>query len=281
MKCMESFGAALRRDGCRLLVAGFAASAALTVAAPAFAQESNEPGAYVVLRAGAQFGSDVKFPKPAKTKPTPAPKPGTKPTPKPTTPPTTPPGFPDSLSSETAFSGELGAGYDFNGFRLEATVGRSSANIKTDKLGNKDFVGAGKVKALDIGIAGYVDFNPDGPANPFLGAGIGMSQVSLDVSRLANPTKPVTPADKRPGTHLEGSEWAFRWHLDAGLGYKLSRNTTLEIAGRYARTSATEFKAKTVTVTGTGTAAKATTVTNSFKPSLSSTSLMIGLRQKF
>ena len=281
MNVMPGFGAALRRDGCRALAVSLAAATALTVSTPAFAQDRSEPGPYGVLRAGAEFGSDIKFPKPAKTKPAPAPKPGTKPTPKPTTPPTTPPGFPQSLKGETAFTGEVGAGYDFDGFRLEATVGHSSASVKTAELGNKDFVGEGKVKALNIGVAAYVDFNPSGPINPFLGAGIGMSQVKLDISRLAKPTTPVTPPEKRPGTHLDGSEWAFRWHLDAGLGYQLSRNTTLEIAGRYARTSATEFKAKTVTVTGTGAAAKATTTTGSFKPSLSATSIMVGLRQKF
>lgn len=281
MNFMPGFGASLRRDGCRALVAGLAAGAALTVATPAFAQDGGEPGAYVVLRGGAQFSSDVNFPKSAKTKPEPAPKPGTKPTPKPVVPPTTPPGFPNSLKGETAFTGELGAGYDFGGFRIEATVGQSSANVKTAELADKDNVAEGKVKALNVGVAGYVDFNPSGPINPFLGAGIGMAQVDLDISRFAKPTTPVTPPERRPGTHLDGSEWAFRWHVDAGLAYQMGRNTAIEITGRYARTSATEFKGKTITVTGTGTAAKATTVTNSYKPSLSSTALMIGVRQKF
>ncbi len=268
--------------GSHLLSRTILASVALTVAAPVAAQDRAEPGPYGVVRAGAQFDSDLKFPKQGKA---PAAKPGPTGTPKPTAArpaaPLVPPGFPRNVDGKPGFTGELGAGYDFGGFRVESTVGYNTAKIDASQLGNATTVGDGRTKSLTFDLAGYVDFNKDGLLKPFIGGGIGASRVDLDVSRLARPTTPATPAARRAGTTFDQRDWGFRWHLDAGVGYDIGPKTTVELAGRYTQTSSLAFKASTVEVTGTGPSATATTVANTFKPKMSSTSLMVGLRQKF
>lgn len=272
-------GVPMRRDARwtnPILITAAAVASMVSVAGPAFAQKLGAPGAYGVVRAGAQLDSDLKFPKqPA----SPAAKPGTTPPRSPAR--TIPPGFSRDVDAKAAFTGELGAGYDFGGFRLEGTVGYGSAKIDASTLGDRANVAGGRVKSLDLGISGYADLNPGGRLNPFVGAGIGASRVDASVSRVANPTTPATPAARRPGTRLNDRDWGFRWHLDAGLGYQLNPATTLELMGRYSQTSALSFDAKSIAVTGTGPSATATTTTSSYKPKLSSTSLMLGLRQKF
>lgn len=260
----------------RQLLAAAAAVLACVVTTPASAQNRSEPGPYAVARAGVQLDSDIKFPKQPQQ---PATKPGAKPAAP--IPATTPPGFSRNIDDKAGFTGELGAGYDFGGFRLEGTVGYNTAAVNGAKLGDRSNFADGRLKSLDLGVSGYVDLNPGGRLNPFVGGGIGASRVSLDVSRNANATVPATPAPRRAGTQLNGRDWGFHWHADAGIGYALTPKTTLEIAGRYAQTSALDFKGRTVTVTGTGATAVPTATTAMYKPKTSSTSLMIGLRQKF
>ena len=128
-------GVPMRRDARwtnPILITAAAVASMVSVAGPAFAQELGAPGAYGVVRSGAQLDSDLKFPKqPA----SPAAKPGTTPPRSPAR--TIPPGFSRDVDAKAAFTGELGAGYDFGGFRLEGTVGYGSAKIDASTLGDR------------------------------------------------------------------------------------------------------------------------------------------------
>jgi opacity protein-like surface antigen len=242
-----------------------ALSFGLVAAQPALAQ--SQPGPYGVARAGVQLDADLKGPKPATNNNPKAPTPT----------PTTTGVLPRDIDAKPGFTGELGMGYDFGGFRLEGTVGYSNAALNADRLTDRTLTGSGRMRSLDLGVAGYVDFNPAGQFKPFIGAGIGASRVDLRATRLALPATGRTPAvvAAAAGTRISDRDWGFRWHLDAGAGYALTPTTTLELAGRYTRTSGLDFTSQTRATAG------ATPVTQIYKPRASSTSLMLGLRQKF
>lgn len=241
---------------------GFAAvSCAIAAAAaqPAMAEQSGS-GPYAVVRAGVQLDADLKS-RTAKS----APKAVS----------TAANILPQNVDAKSGFTGELGMGYDFGGVRVEGTIGHSSAAINGKRMSDATYIGNGRLKSLDIGVAAYVDLNPQGRLNPFLGAGIGVSRVSLNTSRLQRPGTPAVPNAELAGTRVNDRDWGFRWHLDAGVGYALTPATTLEIAGRYTRTTSLSFSSATRAT------ASAVPVVETYKPRASSTSLMIGLRQKF
>ncbi len=274
MNLTNPIGAASRR---RLFAMTIAAGASVLAMQPAAAQAQATPGPYGVVRAGVQLDSDLRLGNPIR--PVVTTRPGT-PTPTPTASP-----LARSIDANAGFTGELGAGYDFGGFRLEGTIGYGSAGINEDALGDRTNVGDGRLKSLDLGVSGYLDFNHNGAFKPFVGGGIGASRIDADVSRIVRPTTttpttpttPATPVATRPGTRIDQSDWGFRWHLDAGVGYEVSPGTTLELAGRYSRVTSLDLTAATRTGTGT----TATTTRTAFEPRQSSTSLMLGLRQKF
>lgn len=259
------------------VIRGFAvtvAACAGIVTQPALAQ-TKASGPYAVARAGVQVDADLRLPKTPKTGPAAAGQ-----TPAPSI-------MPQGIDAKPGFTGELGMGYDFGGFRLEGTVGYDTASVNTKRLAEKGFRADGRVKSLDIGVAGYVDLNPGGSINPFLGGGIGASRVDATASRLIDPAPATAPAaGARPapsaglaGTRINSRDWGFRWHLDAGVAFALTPETTLELAGRYTRTSSltlngTSSRLATATV-------PAITTTQSFKTRASSTSLMLGIRQAF
>lgn len=274
MSLSNALGAASRR---RLLTLSIVAGASIAAVQPAAAQSATAAGPYGVARAGVQVDTDLRLGDPLR--PTTPTRPGT---PKPAP---TPSPLAKNIDANAGFTGELGAGYDFGGFRLEGTVGYGSAGINKGQLSDRTNIGDGRLKSLDLGISGYVDLNAGGVVKPFVGGGIGASRVTADVSRLARPTTAIpprpgaltVPITNVPGTRIDQSDWGFRWHLDAGIGYEVSPGTTLEIAGRYSRTTSLNFSSNTRTVNG----ATVTNTRTAFEPRLSSTSVLVGLRQKF
>ncbi len=243
---------------------------AIVAIQPAFAQ--SEPGPYAVARAGVQIDADLKGQRAAGTA-TPG-RTGASPS------LVTTGVLPANVDAKPGFTGELGMGYDFGGFRVEGTVGHDTAALNARRLSNGNYVGGGRLKSLDLGVAGYVDLNPNGRLNPFVGAGIGASRVDLLASRLALPTSPAIgaqaiPAGQVAGTRVKDRDWGLRWHLDAGVGYALTPKTTLEVAGRYTRTTGLDF------VSQTRATAAGALATQAYRPRTSSTSVMVGLRQKF
>ena len=235
------------------LLAGFAAT--IVVAAPAAAQQA-EPGAYLVARAGLQVDSDVKPTQVlakgqtvAKTTPT----------------------LPRNVDHDAGFTGELGMGYDFGGIRLEGTAGYNTANVNAKALSDKKYAGAGRTKSFDLGIAAYVDLLRDAPVKPFVGAGIGASRVNYSIDRHSVDK---IPGALQPAVGIIDKDWGFRWHLDAGINYDVAPKTSIELLGRYSQTSGMKIEGAAID--------------ENFKRQYldynlknASTSIMVGLRQKF
>ena len=255
MTLVSSFAPA-HRGACRYsaaMIAGMIAVIAGTT--PAFAQKA-EPGAYAVARAGAQVDSDVKPSQVLKKGQTVS---------------KTAPTLPKNIDNKSGFTGELGMGYDFGGFRVEGTAGYDTANINGKALSDKNYIGSGRLKSFDLGVSAYVDLIQDGPFKPFVGGGIGASHVNYSADRYARTANPGT---LKPAASLDGKDWGFRWHLDAGASYDVAPKTSIELLGRYSQTSGMQMKGVTIDQDRNRT-------TPTYKLKSSSTSIMVGLRQKF
>ncbi|WP_137863246.1 MULTISPECIES: outer membrane beta-barrel protein [unclassified Sphingomonas] len=218
------------------------AFAALAIAAtgvtPAAAQDGQPTGIYGVARAGLSIDTDARLQ-------------GNNPT--------------GTLQRDTdyrrGFNGELGIGYDAGPFRLEGTVGYTTAGVDKKKAATGGFTADGRTKALTIGAAGYFDLPVSERVVPYVGGGIGLSRVDSRLSRLSG--SPAT------GSRYSGKDWGFNWHLDAGLGIAATQSTTIELGARYSRTSSLRFD-------GFNGASKA-----EFRPRLSGWSALVGIRQAF
>ncbi|MFV0922708.1 outer membrane protein [Sphingomonas parapaucimobilis] len=220
------------------------ATAMTAMAAPASAQVTIG-GPYIVGRIGSLIDSDLKMKGPD------------------TVPPST---FPANVDFRRGKSLEGGLGYDLGGYRLEATVGYTSARANAKRLDTASLVSDGRSKTLSLGLAGYVDVPVEGPLRPFVGGGIDIVRVTERLSR--------TTRTGGQGSTMNGRDWGFRWHADAGVGYALSDSTTVELAGRYAQTTGLQFAGRMPLANG-GTAA------TSYKPKLTATAITVGLRQRF
>jgi opacity protein-like surface antigen len=157
----------------------------------------------------------------------------------------TPYGWTTEFDNGLALSGEVGLRYD-SGWRSGVEIVYTQADIDTHSgvtLGgtNIDGVdaaviagsptllgvtvgqvvddGQGEIKNLGAFVNAYYDFNREGAIQPYLGAGLGFTQVDVNYS----------PSNIRI---IDGDDTVFAWQLKAGATWKLS--DAWEIYGEYA-----------------------------------------------
>lgn len=227
------------------ILLSLAAVTAGTLLAGSASAQTTIGGPYIVGRIGSLIDSDLKMKGPD------------------TAPPST---FPANVDFRRGKSLEGGVGYDLGGFRLEATVGYTAARANAKRLDTASLVSDGRSKTLSLGLAGYVDVPVEGPLRPFVGGGIDVVRVTERLSR--------TTRTGGQGSTMNGRDWGLRWHADAGVGYALSDSTTVELAGRYAQTTALQFAGRMPLANGG-------TLATSYKPKLTAASITVGLRQRF
>jgi opacity protein-like surface antigen len=227
------------------------ASAALLALTPALAHaqegaaQSNTPttGVYGVARAGVGIDADVRLKASDLAAPT---------------------SLQRSADGKRGWAGELGMGYSFGGFRLEATGGyaRNALDRKSPAKAAA-FDAGGRLNKLDLLVSGYVDLMPNGTISPFIGAGIGAARVSTNIQRTAGLTG---------GTVLKDRDWGFAYHGTAGVAVKLGEKSAVELGVRHERVTG-------IKLDGTvGTPA----VARSFKTNgYRSTTALVGLRVGF
>lgn len=130
----------------------------------------------------------------------------------------------------------LGIGYNWNEWLRFDLTGeyRSRANFHGSQVitsgGNTytDEYSGSKSEWLFLANA-YVDLGTWGGFTPFIGAGVGGARVTIhgfqDVCTVCAGGSVAFGDDH--------SQWNFAWALHAGLAYKITRNTTFELAYRY------------------------------------------------
>lgn len=152
----------------------------------------------------------------------------------------------NNFDTGIALSGAVG--YDFDGvLRAEAEVSHRSFDIKGSFADHTEaFIPCGEFEGnpcLDPNTRGdtaglsfmvnlYADFAPGDTWSPYLGAGVGVTRVNLDLGVLARHN------DGNTGRFalIDGKRTAFATQAAAGLGYRLSESITLTLGYRYFRT---------------------------------------------
>ena len=85
-------------------------------------------------------------------------------------------------------SGELGLGIDFDGLRIEVTYAIDASQLRgyTNIRGiDFDYISGGEVRKQSVFMSGYLDLLRKKSWTPYLGAGIGYS--NLDVRKFSDP----------------------------------------------------------------------------------------------
>lgn len=154
------------------------------------------------------------------------------------------------IGHETGFVGVLALGQSFaNGFRGEVELGNRRNEV--DSSGNVS--ASGKSSVFSAMINGYYDFATGSAFMPYLGAGIGIGQLKMDVSRVG--TASINSSGR--GIGLQGI---------AGVAYQMDDNWTSTLEYRYYNLQGAE-----VNVVGA----------NSVDADYDSHSIMVGLRYTF
>jgi len=89
--------------------------------------------------------------------------------------------------------------------------------------------GSGDVTSTSVMANLYYDITPKALWSPFLGAGLGLARVEVDDAAVMG----VVIGDD--------DDTVFAWQLMAGIGCKLTEETTLDLSYRYFATSDPDF----------------------------------------
>ena len=134
-------------------------------------------------------------------------------------------GVDGELRFDTGFVVAGAVGTSIDSFRIEGEVSYQSNDtdeVKIDGLGSGDI--DGDVTALSLLLNGYYDFNNGSAITPYLTAGIGYSNVEIDLDDLG---------DENDGV--------FAYQFGAGFGFAATDNVTIDAKYRYFATEDPDF----------------------------------------
>lgn len=132
------------------------------------------------------------------------------------------------------FAGEVGAGYDFGNVRTELTYLYNNASLdrlKVKALGQEitSSVSSGDVNTNSVMVSTYVDIPTKGRFAPYLGGGIGYTNVSwgsYSVSALGTNVK-----------QSAGNQGVFGYQGKLGMSYLASKTTDVFVEATYQGTA--------------------------------------------
>jgi len=127
------------------------------------------------------------------------------------------------FSTNGGFSVDGGLGYDFGAIRAELTYGYSAPSFERLYVPNYNFTTslAGKINKNDIMASVYWDVLPFSRFTPYIGGGIGYTNLS-------------TPNLNLDGFNLGGAnKGLFGWQAKAGVSYALAYNWDVYAEGTY------------------------------------------------
>jgi opacity protein-like surface antigen len=145
------------------------------------------------------------------------------------------PGFSSYAYVDNGFSVSGFIGYSFkSNFRTEAELVYQGND--TDSLdyyspnGIERYDLTGDISSTSLFINGYYDFRNSSSFTPFIGAGVGFSNVELsDVNFFGG------------FSDLNDDDFVLAYHLDAGISYEINERFTVDLKYRYFETEDPEF----------------------------------------
>lgn len=142
------------------------------------------------------------------------------------------------LNFESGMLFGIGVGYQFNGWLRADITGEYRGETGFHGF---DTWGAGPTARFNNYTAkksewlvlanAYVDLGTWWRITPFIGAGVGMANVTIHSFRDAGTTG--NPGFPTMAYANAASKWNFAWAVHAGLAYQATRNLTIELAYRY------------------------------------------------
>lgn len=121
-----------------------------------------------------------------------------------------------NVSFDTGLALAGTAGYDFDGFRIEAELG-----IRENDVNTVDGLQAGgNLKTSSLLVNALYDFENSSRLTPYLGAGIGGADVLANEIRVGNRT-------------LDDSQVVLAYQLKAGIGWDLPKDVALSLDYSY------------------------------------------------
>jgi len=136
-----------------------------------------------------------------------------------------------TLTSEfdTGAMGSVAGGYAFGGLRAEGELTYISNDVSSLKGFGTSIDAMGDVTATALMANAYYDFNADGKWKPFIGAGIGYANLSINNLGSAG----VVVADDSAGV--------FAYQLKAGIGYAFTDSLDGTLGYRFFGTADADF----------------------------------------
>jgi len=142
---------------------------------------------------------------------------------------------------DTGYGVNAALGYSLDGLRLEAELSYRQADfdqLSVDSItvagftitGLGSFDVDGDTSALGLMGNVWYDFDTGGKLRPFIGGGIGLARVDIDVASVGGA--PVGLSDH---------DYVFAYQAGAGVGYEISSNTVATLGYRFFGTSDPEF----------------------------------------
>lgn len=135
-------------------------------------------------------------------------------------------GLTGETSFDTGFNLGVAGGYDFGPARVEGEVAYRLNDVDEYQVnGLGTFAGDGDVSTLSLMANGFWDIETGSRVTPYLGAGIGVAQVSMD----------------DPSVPMDDDDTVFAYQLAAGVAFDLNPSLALDLGYRYFATSDPEF----------------------------------------
>ena len=111
---------------------------------------------------------------------------------------------------------DVKAGYDFDGFRVEAEVGYKGADVdEISGPGGSVNVDGADITVMSYMLNGYLDMKTNGSVQPFLGVGIGFLNGEIDDNGFTT------------------DDTVFGYQLTAGLALPINKNLSLDLYYRF------------------------------------------------
>lgn len=130
---------------------------------------------------------------------------------------------------DTGINVGVSGGYDFGMARLEGELAYRQNDFDKVVVEGELFAVDGDVGALSLMANGYWDFENLSPVTPYLGAGIGFANVSLNDVRDAE------------GAFVDDDDVVFAYQFGAGVAFALNETMALDLGYRYFATTDPEY----------------------------------------
>jgi len=140
---------------------------------------------------------------------------------------------PLDINYDLGYLVEGSLGYDFGMFRVDAEIAYKSTDSSELVTPFGSLEADGSTSALSYMINGYFDIPTGLAVKPYVGVGIGYATISLEtgIPSLGPPLSGL----------VDDSDSVLAYQVSAGVGYEISRSTTLILGYRYFATDDPEM----------------------------------------